>query len=68
MGGAVHPFPNTPSWRGAQGEHRDNFAFTFYFVFVLHQCGVARIRPSQFSVDMTDTPEIKATPASVQGF
>jgi hypothetical protein len=23
--------PNAPSWRGAQlGEHRDNFAFTFY--------------------------------------
>jgi hypothetical protein len=22
--------PNTPSWRGAQGEHRDNF--TFYFI------------------------------------
>jgi hypothetical protein len=21
--------PNTPSWRGAQGEHRDNFTFTF---------------------------------------
>jgi hypothetical protein len=23
MGGAVPPLPNTPSWRGAQGEHRD---------------------------------------------
>jgi hypothetical protein len=23
--------PNTPSWRGAQGEHRDNFTFTFTF-------------------------------------
>jgi hypothetical protein len=22
--------PNTPSWRGAQREHRDNFTFTFY--------------------------------------
>jgi hypothetical protein len=29
MGGAVHPLPNTPSWRGARlGEHRDNFTFT----------------------------------------
>jgi hypothetical protein len=27
MGGAVPPLPNTPSWRGAQGEHRD-FTFT----------------------------------------
>jgi len=25
MGGAVLHSPNTPSWRGAQGEHRDNF-------------------------------------------
>jgi hypothetical protein len=24
--------PNTPSWRGAQGEHRDDFTFTFYFL------------------------------------
>jgi hypothetical protein len=23
--------PNTPSWRGAQGEHRDDFTFTFTF-------------------------------------
>jgi hypothetical protein len=22
--------PNTPSWRGAQGEHRDNFTFIGY--------------------------------------
>jgi hypothetical protein len=22
--------PSTPSWRGAQGEHRDTFTFTFY--------------------------------------
>jgi hypothetical protein len=24
--------PNTPSWRGAQGEHRGNFTFTFTLV------------------------------------
>jgi hypothetical protein len=23
-------YPNTPSWRGAQLKHRDNFAFNFY--------------------------------------
>jgi hypothetical protein len=23
------PSPNTPSWRGAQLKHRDNFTFTF---------------------------------------
>jgi hypothetical protein len=23
--------PNTPSWCGTQGEHRDDFTFTFYF-------------------------------------
>jgi hypothetical protein len=29
MSGAIPLFPNTPSWRGAQLRHRDNF--TFYF-------------------------------------
>jgi len=29
MSGAISPFPNTPSWRGAQLKHRDNFTFTF---------------------------------------
>jgi hypothetical protein len=24
--------PNTPSWRGAQLKHRDNFTFTFYLI------------------------------------
>jgi hypothetical protein len=27
MGGAIPPLPNTPSWRGAQLKHRDNFTF-----------------------------------------
>jgi hypothetical protein len=26
---AIHPLPNTFSWRGAQLKHRDNFTFTF---------------------------------------
>jgi hypothetical protein len=30
MTGALPPLPNTPSWRGAQLKHRDNFIFTFY--------------------------------------
>jgi len=31
MSGAVPPvLPITPSWRGAQLKHRDNFTFTFY--------------------------------------
>jgi hypothetical protein len=29
MRGAIAPLPNTPSWRGAQLKHRDNFTFTF---------------------------------------
>jgi hypothetical protein len=29
MSGAIPPLPNTPSWRGAQLKHRDNFTFTF---------------------------------------
>jgi hypothetical protein len=27
MRGAITPFPNTPSWRGAQSKHRDKFTF-----------------------------------------
>jgi hypothetical protein len=27
--------PNTPSWRGAQLKHRDNFTFTFYYYSVI---------------------------------
>jgi hypothetical protein len=30
MSGAVPPFPNTPTWRGAQLKHRDNFTFYLY--------------------------------------
>jgi hypothetical protein len=29
MSEAIHPLPHTPSWRGAQLKHRDNFTFTF---------------------------------------
>jgi hypothetical protein len=29
MRGAIHPLPSTPSWRGTQLKHRDNFTFTF---------------------------------------
>jgi len=29
MRGAIPPHPNTPSWRGAQLKHRNNFTFTF---------------------------------------
>jgi hypothetical protein len=28
MRGAIPPFPNTPSWCGAQLKHRDNFTLT----------------------------------------
>jgi len=36
MRGAVPPLPHTPSWRGAQLKHRDNFTFTLY---VSPSCG-----------------------------
>jgi hypothetical protein len=29
MIGAIPPLPHTPSWRGAQLKHRDNFTFAF---------------------------------------
>jgi hypothetical protein len=33
MSGAIPPLPNTPSWRGAQLKHRDNFTFTFKHIY-----------------------------------
>jgi hypothetical protein len=35
MSGAIPPLTNTPSWRGAQLKHRDNFIFTFTFTFYI---------------------------------
>jgi hypothetical protein len=35
MNGSIPPFPNTPPWRGAQLKHRDNFTFTFLWVWNL---------------------------------
>jgi hypothetical protein len=32
MSEATPPLPNTPSWRGAQLKHRDNFTFNFNFI------------------------------------
>jgi hypothetical protein len=43
------------------------FGFILRYVFVLHKFVMAMIWPSQSLIDMTCTPEIKATPASVQG-
>jgi hypothetical protein len=43
------------------------FDFILDYIFVLHQCVVAGIRPSQSLIDMICTPEIQATPALVQG-
>jgi len=43
------------------------FDVILHYVLVLHQCLVAKIRPSHSLINMTCTPEIKATPASVQG-
>jgi hypothetical protein len=34
MCGAVLPHSNTPSWRGAQLKHRDNFTFTKAFKWI----------------------------------
>jgi hypothetical protein len=40
MSGAIPPLPNTPSWRGAQFKHRDNFTFYLYheerYIVVTH--------------------------------
>jgi hypothetical protein len=37
MSGTVLALPNTPSWRGAQLKHRDNFTFyTFTCALIEH--------------------------------
>jgi hypothetical protein len=38
MNGAIPPLPNTPSWRGAQLKHRDNFTFIIC-------CSVGTLQP-----------------------
>jgi hypothetical protein len=38
--------PNTLSWRGAQGEHRDNFTFIYVLVII---CVAENIRPGHES-------------------
>jgi hypothetical protein len=36
--------PNTPSWRGAQLKHRDNFTFTFYLCnYTMLYCMLERL-------------------------
>jgi hypothetical protein len=30
--GAISPLPNTPSWRGAQLKHRDNFTLPYLYL------------------------------------
>jgi len=38
MSGAIHPFPNTPSWRGAQlKNYRNTFTFTFTFTLSVYE-------------------------------
>jgi hypothetical protein len=38
MSGAIPPLPNTPSWRGAQLKHRDNFTLLWFTHYLLHCC------------------------------
>jgi hypothetical protein len=47
--------PNTPSWRGAQGEHRDNFTFTFFVT------GLVRVAGMQVDVNIL-VPQILEMP------
>jgi hypothetical protein len=52
MGGAIPPLPNTPSWRGAQLKHRDNFMEVKY--------GDARTDRQDFSMKFSLYPVCKA--------
>jgi len=37
MSGAIPPLPSTPSWRGSQLKHRDNFTFAFVLAYIHKQ-------------------------------
>jgi hypothetical protein len=37
MHGAIPPLPNTPSWRGAQLKHRDNFTYAHVYLLEVFQ-------------------------------
>jgi hypothetical protein len=41
MSGAIPPLPNTPSWSGAQLQHRDTLPFTVSPPNVLHTVALA---------------------------
>jgi hypothetical protein len=49
MSGAITPLPNTPSWRGVQLKHWDNFIFTFY---LLRSSYSKRSLPFMLSVEL----------------
>jgi hypothetical protein len=42
MSGAIPPLPDSPSWRGAQLKHSDNFTFTFTFTIDFMQLNVEK--------------------------
>jgi hypothetical protein len=62
MSGAIHPLPHTPSWRGAQLKHRDNFTFTFTFTYLHQLTQVKRPRiktTKQLKELLSDVPQWK---------
>jgi hypothetical protein len=55
MSGAIPPLPYTPSWRGAQLKHRENFTFTFFLYVnsILHHSNINSIQRGTVSGPLT---------------
>jgi len=51
MSGAIPLPPNTPSWRGAQLRHRDNFTFFLPFTIILRSKNISHLGILEISTD-----------------
>jgi hypothetical protein len=50
MCGGISPLLNTPSWRGAQLKHRDNFTLLYSIIEKAEECRYWKKVTSDFSV------------------
>jgi hypothetical protein len=45
---AMPPLPNTPSWRGSQSKHRNNFTFTLRLTVMIIEESPSYKQPAKF--------------------
>jgi hypothetical protein len=59
MRGAILPLLNTPSWRGAQLKHRDNFTFTLPLSFNRVEVGNCKVQTLLCGGNVLHCPQLK---------